>query len=391
MCLKFVLTAVSTEIKFRIMKTLAIFLLSICFSLTVVAQDGGKVAHTIKGKVVNAASNRPVSYTNIGLEGTFYGTASDGEGNFELKIPHDMVGKNIYFSAVGLENKQFPVKNLFSKEFNVIKLKSQSYGVGEVDVAAQNMVLIRILRMASENIKYNYGAGPFNMHCSYNNKRSVNEKIQAPQIASVLIYDAKGYSDVSKSDAFLSRKYSVEKDNGDDDYTFSSALMNIDDLLELDWARSASNVLNPALLAEYKLKLESQPKIDGKEYWVIGFSQEKPTLEGSGDYCASAFKGKITINKVDYSVLKIEGEVQSPKNNRQGKGLAVGDSNKNYLTDVSYQFTVDFKDLLLSQISMNKVYKYDGKSISEQSVLKVDRAHSNNITKIEKRDYFPGE
>lgn len=373
------------------MKTLTIFLLAICLSLSVVAQDRGKVAHTIKGKVVNASSNRPVSYTNIGLEGTFYGTASDDEGNFELKIPEEMISKNIYFSAVGFVNMQFPVKNLFSKEFNIIKLKSQSYGVEKVDVAAQNMVLIRILRMASENIKYNYGAGPFNLHCNYKNGRTVEEDIKNPQIASVLIYDAKGYSEVSKSDAFVSRKYSVKKEKRDDDYSFSSGLMNIDDLLELDWVRSASNVLNPALLSDYKLSLESQPTIDGKEYWVISFSQEKPTFEGSGDYYANAFTGKITINKVDYSVLKIEGEVQSAKNNRQGKGLAVGESNKNYLTDVSYQFTVDYKDLLLNQISMNKVYKYDGKSFAEQSVLKVDRAHTNNVTKIEERDYFPGE
>lgn len=373
------------------MKTLAIFLLSICFSLTVVAQDGGKVAHTIKGKVVNATSNRPVSYTNIGLEGTFYGTASDGEGNFELKIPHDMVGKNIYFSAVGFENRQFPVESLFSKEFNVIKLKSQSYGVDEVDVAAQNMVLIRILRMASENIKYNYGAGPFNLHCSYNNKRVVNDKEQAPQIASVLIYDAKGYSEVSKSDAFLSRKYSVEKDNSEDDYTFSSALMNIDDLLELDWARSASNVLNPALLAEYKLKLESQPTIDGKEYWVISFEQVKPTLEGSGDYYATAFNGKITINKVDYSVHSFVFNSLASKQNRQGRGLAVGESNTSFFTDINYACLVEYKNLLVNKIVMNRQFTYNRDVISETTTLSVDRAHSNNVTAIEARDYFPGE
>lgn len=379
------------DIKIRKMRTLTIFLFAICLSLSVLAQERGKVVHTIKGKVVNASSNRPVSYTNIGLEGTFYGTASNADGNFELKIPEDLVGNDIYFSAVGFENMQFPVKDLFTKEFNIIKLKSQSYDVEKIDVAAQNKVLIRILRMASENIKYNFGAGPFNLHCSYNNKRTVNDVAQASRIASVLIYDAKGYSEVSKSDAFDSRKYSVISEKNDDDYTFSTGMLNIDDLLELDWARSASNILNPALLSNYRLKLENQPTIEGKEYWVIAFSQDEPTLESSGDYYATAFSGKITINKVDYSVFKIEGEVKSAKNNRQGKGLAIGESNTNYLSDVSYQFAVDYKDLLLSQVSMNKVYKRDGKSFEEQSVLRVNRAHTNDLTKIEKRDYFSGE
>uniref|UniRef100_UPI003216FE2D carboxypeptidase-like regulatory domain-containing protein n=1 Tax=uncultured Draconibacterium sp. TaxID=1573823 RepID=UPI003216FE2D len=373
------------------MKTLSIVLFILCYSISLSAQDTGKIAHHIKGKVVDATSNRPVSYTNIGLEGTFFGTASDADGNFELKIPADMVGKNIYFSAVGFKNKQFPVSNLFRKEFNVVKLESQSYGVDEVDVAAQNMVLIRILRMASEDIKYNYGAGPFNLHCTYTNKRMVNNNSEMLSEASVLIYDAKGYSEVSKSDAYASRKYSVLKEADDSDYRFSTGLMNIDDLLELDWARSASSILNPALLNDFKLSLESQPTINGKEYWVITFSQPKPTLEGSGDFYADAFEGKITINKEDYSVLKIEGEVKSSKNNRQGAGLAIGKTNKNYLSDVAYHFSVDYKDLLLEHISLNKTFTQNGKSINEVSVLKVDRAHTNNLTIIDTRDYFAGE
>lgn len=373
------------------MKIVSIFLLALCFSVLTFAQGGVKVAHTIKGKVVNAKSNRPVSYTNIGLEGTYYGTASDGEGNFELKIPENMVEKAIYFSAVGFKTKQFPVKDLFGKEFTVVKMQAQSYGVDEVDVAAQNMVLIRILRMASENIKYNNGAGPFNLHCSYSNERTVEEDIQNPQIASVLIYDKKGYSEVSKSDAFTSRKYSVKKEQSDDDYTFSTGLMNIDDLLELDWVRSASCVLNPALLADYKLKLQRQPTIDGKECWVIAFSQDKPSFEGSGSFYATSFEGEIAINKEDYSVLYLFFNSTATKQNRQGRGLAIGESNTDFFTNVNYACKVEYKDLLVNNISMAKQYTYKGNAIAEMSILKVDRAHTNNVAVLETRNYFPGE
>lgn len=373
------------------MKTVTIFLIALCLSVVSLAQDGVKVAHTIKGKVVNAKSNRPVSYTNIGLEGTYFGTASDGEGNFELKIPEDMVDKAIYFSAVGFKNKQFPVKELFSKEFNVIKLQAQSYGVDEVDVAAQNMVLIRILRMASENIKYNNGAGPFNMHCSYSNERTVEQDIQAPQIASVLIYDEKGYSEVSKTDAFTSRNYSVKKEKSDDDYTFSTSQLNIDDLLDLDWVRSASCILNPALLAEYKLSLKEQPTINGKEYWLIAFSQDKPNVEGSGSFYATSFEGEITINKEDYSVLEISFNSAATKQNKQGRGLAISDSNTDFFTNIDYTCKVTYADLLVNSISMATKYVYKGKAVAEMSVLKVDRAHTNNLTKIESRNYFAGE
>nr|WP_321487167.1 carboxypeptidase-like regulatory domain-containing protein [uncultured Draconibacterium sp.] len=373
------------------MKKTIIFIFTVFVALTALGQSGSKVAHTIKGKVVDANTNRPVSYTNIGLEGTFFGTASDSEGNFELKIPEEMVDKKIYFSAVGFTNKQFPVKELFSKEFAVVKLQSQSYDVEEVDVAAQNKVLIRILRMASENIKYNYGSGPFNMHFAYSKEKAVDGQVKSPQIATVLLYDETGYTHPSKSDAFKARNYSVTKEQTDDDYSFSSAQLNIDDLLGFDWVRSASGILSPALLSSYQLALESQPVIDGKEYWVISFSPKVPTLATTGDYYAGTFKGKISINKEDYSILKIEGEAVAPKSNRQGRALAIGQNNTDYYTDVLYTFEVDYKDLLLKRVVQDKTYTYKGEKVSEQAVLEMSRAHTNNLTVIDSRNYFPGE
>ncbi|WP_321348695.1 carboxypeptidase-like regulatory domain-containing protein [uncultured Draconibacterium sp.] len=373
------------------MKKTIIFIFTICIALTTLGQNGSKVAHTIKGKVVDANTNRPVSYTNIGLEGTFYGTASDSEGNFELKIPEEMVDKAIYFSAVGFSNKQFPVKDLFSKEFAVVKLQSQSYGVDEVDVAAQNKVLIRILRLASDNIKYNFGSGPFNMHFAYSSEIAVDGQVKEPKIATVLLYDETGYSAPSKADAFTARNYSVKKEQSDDDYRFSSAQINLDELLGFDWVRSASGILSPALLGDYKLVLESQPVIDGQEYWVISFNTIVPSLATTGDYYAGTFKGKITINKEDYSILKIEGEAVAPKNNRQGRALAIGQNNTDFYTDVLYTFEVDYKNLLLKRVAMDKSYTCKGKKISEQSVLEMNRAHTNNLTVVDSRDYFPGE
>ncbi|QIA07074.1 carboxypeptidase-like regulatory domain-containing protein [Draconibacterium halophilum] len=373
------------------MKKTIIFIFTVCLALTTLGQNGSKVAHTIKGKVVDANTNRPVSYTNIGLEGTFFGTASDSEGNFELKIPEDMVEKDIYFSAVGFTNKQFPVKDLFAKEFAVVKLESQSYGVDEVDVAAQNKVLIRILRMASENIKYNYGSGPFNMHFAYSNETAVNGQVKAPQIAKVMLYDKTGYTHPSKADAFKARNYLVNKEQSDDDYRFSSAQINLDDLLGFDWVRSASGILSPALLGNYQLTLESQPVINGKEYWLISFSPRVPSLTTTGDYYAGTFKGKITIKKEDYSILKIVGQAVAPKNNRQSRALAIGESNNDFYTDVLYTFEVDYDNLLLKRVALDKTYSYKGEKFSQQSVLEMKRAHTNNLTVIDSRDYFPGE
>lgn len=365
-------------------------LLILLFSLNVVAQQPGKIVQTIKGKIIDAASNEPVSYTNIGLEGTFYGTASDSEGNFELKIPFELVEKNIYFSAVGFKNKQFPVKTLFDKEFNIIKIESQSYDIDDVDIAAQDMVLIRILRMASENIPYNFVQGPFNLIAKYSNEK-IQGNITTTKNAEVLIYDKSGYKNPSKKDAFQSLKYKLTSINDTNNYLFSDGKTNIDELLELDWARSATSVLNPAILAGYKLNLKDEPNINGKEYWVISFSQEKPTLAGSGDYYANSFRGIISVNKEDYSVLKIEGNIQSPMNSVQGKSLAVNASNSNMYKNVSSNFLIDYENLKPARIQLSKNYLFKGEKISEHSVLEILHVKATNITQLDSRQYFTGE
>lgn len=373
------------------MRTISIVIFSLFISGGNFAQQQAKIVETIKGKVINSITNEPVSYTNIGLEGTYYGTASNSEGNFELKIPEEMVSKNIYFSAVGFVNKNFPVQTLFEKEFNVIKIDPQSYDIDDIDVAAQSKVLIRILTMASENIPYNFVAGPFNLSCTYTNNKTINDTTTVIEKADILIYDQTGYSNPSKLDAYQNVKYSLKKEEWKDDYRFSSGTTNMDELLELDWVRAEFSVLNPEILNGFHLELESEKEINGKACWIISFSQEKPTLAGSGDFYALSFNGKITVAKDDYSVLKITGNLQSPKNNPQGKSLAIGKSSSDFPKNISSTFSVEYINLKPELITLNKEYDYSGNKIKENISLKINKVQTTNLTLLDTREYFTGE
>lgn len=373
------------------MKTISILINVLFLSAFSYAQQTGNVVATIKGKVVDAKTNEPVSYTNIGLEGTYFGTACDVEGNFELKIPDEMANKEIYFSAVGFISKKLQVKSLFDKSFNIIKIEPQSYEIDRIEIAAQSKVLIRILQLTSEDIPYNFVSEPFNLTGKYINKKTIDDTITIVQTADLLIYDHTGYSDPSKLNAFKNLKYSVKKVQWDVDSRFSGETTNMDELLELDWARSAFSVLNPDILMGFQLKLDSEPVINGKDCWVISFAQEKPTLAGSGDFYATGFEGKITIVKENYSVVRIEGKVQSNKNNRQGKSLAIGNPSKNFYENVSYQFSTDYENMKPEKIILEKQYTFHGKKISEYVSLQMNQIQTTNLSFLGSRDYFIGD
>ncbi len=373
------------------MKYIAFSLLMLMVISNSHAQEPGKVVEIVKGKVINSVTSEEVSYTNIGIEGTFYGTASNSEGNFELKIPEEMKNSTIFFSAVGFVNKKIEVNTLFEKEFNIVKIDPQSYDIDDIDVAAQSKVLVRILTMASENIPYNFISGPFNLQCSYTKNKTINDTTTIEQKAEILIYDQDGYSNPSKLDAFRSIKYSLKKEAWEDDYSFSSGTTNMDEILELDWVRSASSVLNPEILKSFSLKLEDEPVVDGKLCWLISFKQEHPTLAGSGNYYSNKFSGKITITKEDYSVLKIEGNAGSTKNSRQGNSLAIGNSNMDAMKNVNYNFQVIYENLKPAVITMEKNYELGGDKIAENTALKINRVLTTNVTPLASREYFSGE
>lgn len=360
--------------------------LSLVLSFPVWSQTDTRVAQNIKGKVINQITNEAVAYTNIGIEGTFYGTASDADGNFELKIPGEMVTKKIYFSALSYKNDTFPVSSLFEKEFNIIKLEPQSYDIENVDIAAQSLVLMRILRMASENTPYNFLGGPFNLTCNFENEKTINDTTHVSEKARVVIFDRNGYRLPSKTDAFKMRKYEMNKQKPD--YSFATGTTNFDELLGLDWVRSATSVLNPAILNQFNLALEDEPEMNGSPVWVISFSQKEPTLAGSQDFHATFFEGKITISKEDYSVKKIEGSASSEKHNRQGKSLAVGNSNNNFYEDVTYGFEITYAKLVPQEISLNKKYRFNGQKIEENSRLTFEQVQTANVKEISSRDYF---
>ena len=368
-------------------------LIGLFFSLiitSVVAQENISVK-IITGKVIDSSSKDPVAYTNIGLEGTFFGTASDSEGNFVLKVPGEFQDKQIFFSAVGYKNRVFPVADLFGKDFNLIQLEGQTYSIEDIDINAESKVLVRILRTASENVSKNFMTQPATLICTYENEKKKDSLILSRK-ATIRIDDQTGYGYPSITDAYKKRNYqflTVQKNF--ESYSLWDGSTNMDEILGLDFARSLSSVLNPGILSTFRLSREGETVLNKGAVWVIGFSQLSPTLSGTGDFYASSFNGKIYINKNNYGVQKIEAWVQAPRQNIIGRGLAIGHNTKRYYTDVAYDFSVTYNSKGVEFISLNKNYKERGIQVKEHTQLIVNEIKPIAEKPVTSRDYFEGE
>lgn len=354
--------------------------------------QGEKSSGIIKGKVEDAKSSHPVAFTNIVVDGTFYGTASNADGFFELKIPGEFLNKNVLFSAVGYKNQISLASELVGKESLVIKLSPQTYGIGEVDINAQSKVIMRILRTASDNIPQNFSNGPFRLIGIYECEKIIDDTVKQFRKANITISDLSGYSRPGRITAFRDRGYyfdNVEKNFRS--YSFPDGATNFDDLLDLDWARSRASVLNPGLYRSFELNKEDDQVLNGEKVYVISFKQMAPSLEGSGDFYGSSFKGKIYIAYETFAVIKTEGHIESAKQNRQGRGLAIGSRNSTYYKDVTCNFTVSYRKGIPETILCDRQYTDKGKSVSEMAKLTISAKQKVTGPIILYRDYFEGE
>ncbi len=90
-------------------------------------------------------------------------------------------------------------------------------------------------------------------------------------------------------------------------------------------------------------------------------------------------------------MLELSGNIESPKNNRQGKSLAVAQSADASFKNVKSHFTVLYENHKPVSISLEKSYDQQGNKVVEKSALTFIQAQANNLTELTNREYFLGE
>lgn len=367
---------------FSIMKRLQFLLFCIVFSFSAVLVH----AQTITGKVADKETGEGIAYTNIGIEGTLIGTASNTEGMFELRIPDEYRQSKLYFSAVGYTNLVIEAQTLLSGQPIVIELSEETYGIEGVDVAAQSKVLFRIIRTASERIKENYPGGPLEMKMYY--REVANEKERE---AVVRMTDSNGYAQPGIKTAYKNRNYqfTAAKRNFEV-YSFRQGSTGLDELLEADLARMGNMLMNSALIGDYDLNLEKSTSFNGDSVWVIDYKTNHPDLAHTGVYHANRFEGKIYISKSDYGIIRNEIQLTASKQNPQGSSLA---TTKKTANDVRTTIVTTYRKqngrYSLAQINCEKHFRLaDGTAQTSSQQLVVLETNLRPAQLLKTRDYY---
>lgn len=118
--------------------TIFLFMMMALFASGIAAQEA------YKGKVLDAVTNQPIPYVNIGIVDKGIGTVSDEEGVFYLAFGDDGVTNNsmVQFSSLGYQKMEMSVSNVkyILKEFEKVEMRPSNIILNEVVVSDASLV-----------------------------------------------------------------------------------------------------------------------------------------------------------------------------------------------------------------------------------------------------------
>lgn len=369
-------------------KVLSLLILFFSWVMLGYAQNDGKI--TIKGTVIDQATNQPLAFVNMGLLGTMAGVASDIDGKFELVVPDRYATHIIKFSAVGYAPYEMKVYEARDKELKVA-LKPVSYGLREVEVYAEALVYKKLLRDVVANIGKAYIAKPYNYTGYVKYGVAVNDDAEKVKESIVNIYDSRGYNRSDVAAAFKEVNYNFNQVRRSEPMkSVFDGMTYFDDILTADIVRNTRNVLDIANLDEFKLKNKGILMYEGDSVQVISYDLSKPSLSTTGDVAVSQCKGEIFINKKDKAVLKNVIQIKAKDFNILGRNLVV--INEAPKSDVEMVISTNYKKMrsvyFLSGITIAYKYKQEGNSVKGEMQYITTRVDMDSPTPISGRMYY---
>ncbi|MEN7547981.1 carboxypeptidase-like regulatory domain-containing protein [Rapidithrix thailandica] len=265
----------------------------------------------MSGSLSSKATQEPIAFANIGILGQSYGTISNLNGEFELKIhPEALEGDlNIKISCMGYESLLLPLKELKLTNTLSFQLQESVMELHTVPVYAKKYNARDLVKQAFLKVKDNYPVNPYLLNTFY--RHYCKEEGQYGRLieAAVDIYDPKGHRRLYKSPE---KKVEVKVDQLRRSFDFTS-------FSELNHAPISiySSLAND--ITSYKSKLRNAPKnytyevidttyFDKQMVFVVAFSKGKDFIRGKNELIQKdtvLHEGEMYIKASDFAFLKV--------------------------------------------------------------------------------------
>ena len=353
------------------------------------AQNDGKIR--VKGVVLDEVTRQPIEFANIGILGTVAGVATDMDGRFELVVSERLATYMMRVSAVGYASDEMKLYEARDKGEVQIFLKPMTYGIHEVDVTAESLVLKRLLQNVVNNIGRNYIPRPYNYEGYFEYGVRINDGEKKSKEAIVDIYDSEGHRRSNVEDAFKALNYNFSQVRRSEEMTSATdGLIFFDDIITADIVRNTRNILDLENYRDFKLKSKGKFLYEGDSVQIVTYECLKPSLSNSGTTFVTKYSGEIYVELKNYAVIKNVMRITSSAFNLLGRNLILAGNSPRH--EVMATITTNYKKVssyyFLSGVSMVYTYLDGSDRVKGEMQYQTTKVSVNNTTPIAGRVYF---
>ena len=302
---------------------------------------------TVRGKVIDELNGSPIPFAHISLSGTFKGTSSNEDGEFEIsltKLPSELL-----ISHLSHEKKLIYVYNE-AQELE-INLAPSQMTLQEVTIKAKrnNNAIYQLVkkaydRLSKSELDMKYGKAFY---------RQKSQREERYTEIFELFYDVK-YTDTGIKDwAVQEGRYAFQNGNEYDIFLYNKNFTLLSRLFSIRQPATESYLIpvNQDVKKLFDLELKEVIKFDER---LIGVISYKPKSIVN----LPATTGELYIDIDNYQILKMEGAFTDASL----KIIGLSDKNSawdNYQLDFQISFIDDHSDqLLMDYIRINHSFDY---------------------------------
>ncbi len=250
---------------------------------------------TFRGKIIDREESDPMPYASISVNKSTIGTISNIDGEFELKIPDQMINDTVIISCLGYKRYLLPISDIHDQDYTIY-LHPASFQLKEIKVTVINPedIISKIL----SKIDLNYSIVPEIMTSFY--REILKQDDEYIDVAEALMEIRKASYDNSFSEDKIKfikgRKNLNVKPFQFVDFKIQGGPYYI---TKLDVVKTLDSFLDPEFRDFYKYTLDEIIEIENRDTYVIRFKPKEKV-----DY--PCYQGKLYVDMSSFALVQAE-------------------------------------------------------------------------------------
>lgn len=273
---------------------LAILTLLLYQTPATLAQQNRETSLSVKGRIIDFDSGNPLEYASVTITNTNISTVTNQDGYFSLRLPSSARNYQLKVQHLGYDNIAIPVITLIDKEENVLRMRSSSIRLDEIEVLSGDGT--QLVKDALRLVTRNYEDNP-NMMVAFYREAIKKGSRYLSLVEAVLDVYKESYKSFSNDQAriYIGRKAT---DISPKDTVFLKFQGGISDALMLDIAKHPYVVFGEDA-SGYLFNIDGVITIDDRPHYVIDFFPYASIQD-------ILFRGKIYLDAESLAFKRME-------------------------------------------------------------------------------------